>query len=97
LDQRIALMRPQIVRLRADIVCFQEVHGQDRPGQPRSLLALRRLLEGTNLDGANVVSSHDDTGGVPNSAKPARRPAASVQSPAGASSRAGRRHPARDT
>ena len=48
LDERIALMRPQIIRLRADIACFQEVHGQERPGQPRALLALPRLLEGTN-------------------------------------------------
>ena len=41
LDERIALMRPQIVRLRADVVCFQEVHGQERPGQPRALLGAR--------------------------------------------------------
>jgi hypothetical protein len=33
LADRIALMRPQILRLRADIACFQEVHGQERPGQ----------------------------------------------------------------
>ena len=66
LDERIALMRPQIVRLRADIVCFQEVHGQERPGQPRALLALPRLLEGTNLEGANLVSSHDSNGEIAN-------------------------------
>jgi endonuclease/exonuclease/phosphatase family metal-dependent hydrolase len=66
LDERIALMRPQIVRLRADIVCFQEVHGQERPGQPRALLALPRLLEGTNLDGATLVSSLDSTGSIAN-------------------------------
>ena len=35
LDRRIELMRPQIKRLRADIVCFQEVNGQERAGQPR--------------------------------------------------------------
>jgi exonuclease III len=40
LDERIALMKPQITRLHADIACFQEVHGQERPGQPRDLLAL---------------------------------------------------------
>ena len=34
LDERVALMRPQIARLRADIACFQEVRGQERPGQP---------------------------------------------------------------
>ena len=57
LEERIALMRPQIVRLRADIACFQEVNGQERPGEPRALLALQRLLEGTNLKGANLVST----------------------------------------
>ncbi len=57
LAERIALMRPQIVRLRADIACFQEVNGQERPGQPRALLALAELLAGTNLLGANVVST----------------------------------------
>ncbi|MFD7256382.1 endonuclease/exonuclease/phosphatase family protein [Streptomyces sp. NPDC059874] len=57
LGDRIALMRPQITRLRADIACFQEVHGQERPGQPRDLLALKELLAGTNLDGAPLVST----------------------------------------
>lgn len=57
LAERIALMRPQIARLRADIACFQEVHGQERPGQPRALLALAELLADTNLAGANVVST----------------------------------------
>jgi hypothetical protein len=31
LDDRIALMKAQIMRLRADIACFQEVHGQECP------------------------------------------------------------------
>lgn len=66
LDERIALMRPQMLRLRADIACFQEVHGQERPGQPRALLALSRLPEGTNLDGATLVSSLDSTGNIAN-------------------------------
>jgi endonuclease/exonuclease/phosphatase family metal-dependent hydrolase len=57
LAERIALMRPQIVRLRADIACFQEVNGQERPGQPRALLALAELLAGTNLQGADVIST----------------------------------------
>jgi hypothetical protein len=34
LAERIQLMRPQVVRLRADIACFQEVNGQERPNQP---------------------------------------------------------------
>ena len=57
LAERIVLMKPQIVRLRADVACFQEVHGQERPNQPRALLALEELLAGTNLAGATVVST----------------------------------------
>ncbi len=57
LDERIALMRPQIERLRADIVCFQEVNGQERAGEPRGLAALEALLAGTNLDGAELIST----------------------------------------
>lgn len=58
LDDRITLMRPQIVRLRADVVCFQEAHGQEREGQPRALHALRALLTDTTLVGATLVSTH---------------------------------------
>jgi endonuclease/exonuclease/phosphatase family metal-dependent hydrolase len=47
LVERIAVMRPQLLRLRADILCLQEIHGQERAGQPRQLLALEALLEGT--------------------------------------------------
>lgn len=57
LDERIALMRPQIDRLRADIVCFQEVNGQERDDEPRALHALEALLDGTNLEGAGLVST----------------------------------------
>jgi endonuclease/exonuclease/phosphatase family metal-dependent hydrolase len=64
LEERIGLMRPQIARLRADIACFQEVHGQERTGQPRALLALRSLLKGTNLDGAELVSTETSDGDV---------------------------------
>ncbi len=57
LETRIDVMKPQIVRLRADLVCFQEVHGQERPGQPRALLALQQLLAGTNLEAADLRST----------------------------------------
>jgi endonuclease/exonuclease/phosphatase family metal-dependent hydrolase len=57
LAERIVLMRPQIIRLRATIGCFQEVNGQERPNQPRSLLALAELLAGTNLAGAQLAST----------------------------------------
>jgi endonuclease/exonuclease/phosphatase family metal-dependent hydrolase len=66
LAERVALMRPQLTRLRADIVCFQEVHGQERPGRPRQLLALAELLAGTDLDGASVVSTRPEGDAVYN-------------------------------
>lgn len=64
LDERIALMRPQIDRLRADVVCFQEVNGQERDGEPRGLQALEALLEGTNLEDAELVSTRTQSGEV---------------------------------
>jgi endonuclease/exonuclease/phosphatase family metal-dependent hydrolase len=57
LEIRVDVMKPQIKRLRADLVCFQEVHGQERPGQPRALLALQELLAGTNLETADIRST----------------------------------------
>lgn len=52
LDQRIAVLRPQLQRLDADVLCLQEVNAQHGPGGgPRQLLALDRLLEGTPYAG----------------------------------------------
>lgn len=64
LAERVALMRPQVARLRADVACFQEVHGQERDGQPRSLLALTELLHGTSLEGATMTSTRTQGGEV---------------------------------
>jgi endonuclease/exonuclease/phosphatase family metal-dependent hydrolase len=47
LAQRVAVMRPQLDRVRADILCLQEVHGQEQSNQPRQLLALDDLIQGT--------------------------------------------------
>ncbi|GBD43263.1 hypothetical protein HRbin40_00732 [bacterium HR40] len=48
LEARIAVLRPQLLRLEADILCLQEVHGQKPAGGgPRRLLALERLLADT--------------------------------------------------
>ncbi|HVF09171.1 MAG TPA: endonuclease/exonuclease/phosphatase family protein [Abditibacteriaceae bacterium] len=47
LDERSAIMRPQLVRINADILCLQEVNGQETIGQPRALLALDKLLAPT--------------------------------------------------
>ena len=57
LDERIALMRPQLIRLNADILCLQEVHGQETPGEPRRLLALNKLLENTPYAAYHQIST----------------------------------------
>ncbi|MBN2419290.1 MAG: endonuclease/exonuclease/phosphatase family protein [Deltaproteobacteria bacterium] len=57
LDERIAIMRPQLIRLDADILCLQEIHGQETPGEPRRLLALNKLLENTKYSEYRQVST----------------------------------------
>ena len=57
LDERIVVLRPQLIRLRADVLCLQEVNGQEEEGQPRRLLALQELLEGTEYAGFHQVST----------------------------------------
>lgn len=51
LKDRIAALRPQLVRLRADVLCLQEVNGQlNEDGNHRSLRALDAVLEGTGYE-----------------------------------------------
>jgi endonuclease/exonuclease/phosphatase family metal-dependent hydrolase len=57
LDERIGLMRPQLLRLNADILCLQEVNGQEQTGQPRRLLALEKLLATTPYSAYHRVST----------------------------------------
>jgi exonuclease III len=47
LQQRIALMQPQLLRLNADIICLQEVNSQKAADQSLKLLALDELIKGT--------------------------------------------------
>jgi hypothetical protein len=63
LAERIALMRPQIVRLRTD----PAFSGGERPGASgpaRAVRALEQLLLGTNPEGANFVSTRGEDGAV---------------------------------
>lgn len=48
LEVRLSILRPQLQRLRADILCLQEINAR-KPGakQPRVFTALERLIEGT--------------------------------------------------
>jgi endonuclease/exonuclease/phosphatase family metal-dependent hydrolase len=58
---RLAVLRPQLQRLRADILCLQEVNArepEEGAARPRALPALDRLLRGTAYEGyGRVVSS----------------------------------------
>ncbi|MGE0821003.1 MAG: endonuclease/exonuclease/phosphatase family protein [Candidatus Binatia bacterium] len=57
LAERIALMRPQLLRLNADVLCLQEVNGQEQPRQPRQLLALQQLIATTPYSHYHCVST----------------------------------------
>ncbi|MCI4664048.1 MAG: endonuclease/exonuclease/phosphatase family protein [Neomegalonema sp.] len=46
-EDRLEILRPQFERIKADILCLQEVHGQNVEGQPRQLRALQTLLAKT--------------------------------------------------
>jgi endonuclease/exonuclease/phosphatase family metal-dependent hydrolase len=46
-EERMRLLRPQLLRLRADVLCLQEVDSQRSAGRERRLAALDTLLEGT--------------------------------------------------
>lgn len=59
-DTRVRIIRPMLERMRADIICFQEVHGQNPPAGvagPRQLLALRKLLENTRYAGFTLSAT----------------------------------------
>jgi endonuclease/exonuclease/phosphatase family metal-dependent hydrolase len=56
LAARIAIMRPQLLRVNADILCLQEVHSQG-PAANRTLAALDELLNGTPYAAYNRVST----------------------------------------
>lgn len=62
LDERAVVIRPMLERLKADLICFQEIHGQERPGQPRDLLALKMILQGTRYEQYQLISTKTATG-----------------------------------
>jgi endonuclease/exonuclease/phosphatase family metal-dependent hydrolase len=50
-EARAAALRPALERIKADILCLQEVNGQHVPDAPeRRLVALERLLQGTRYE-----------------------------------------------
>lgn len=63
-EERLRLLRPQLLRLRADVLCLQEVDSQ-RPerGGHRRLDALDALLEGTPYRDFHRASTHSRSSG----------------------------------
>ena len=65
LAERIAILRPQLMRLDADVLCLQEVNSQrDKPGSGRKLIALNELLKETPYADFECIST---TAGEPDS------------------------------
>jgi endonuclease/exonuclease/phosphatase family metal-dependent hydrolase len=63
LEARIAVLRPILERIAADILCLQEVNGQHVPGTPeRRLVALDRLLDGTRYAGFERAATTGPSG-----------------------------------
>jgi len=63
LESRIAALRPQLVRLRADVLCLQEVNGQrDHKDDPRTLRALDQVLKGTMYETYHRTTTQSPSG-----------------------------------
>jgi exonuclease III len=62
-EERAEVLRPQLERLKADVLCLQEV---DAPkiGTTRRPVNLERLLEGTSYAGHALAISSGSSGGV---------------------------------
>jgi endonuclease/exonuclease/phosphatase family metal-dependent hydrolase len=56
-EKRVEILRPQMKRINADILCLQEVHGQEIPGESRQLLALNKLLRTTEYADYDIIST----------------------------------------
>lgn len=66
LDQRLPVLRPQLTRLRADVLCLQEINTQKETASgPRTLSALDKLLEGTPYSEFHRVATHANHGAGP--------------------------------
>ena len=61
LAERIPIMRPQLERIGADILCLQEVHSQG-PGGHRTLAALDQLVAGTPYTGFHRATTQTTSG-----------------------------------
>jgi len=60
LEERLPILRPQLERLEADVICLQEIAAQPQSARkhaPRSFRALDRLIEGTAYAGFHRAAS----------------------------------------
>ena len=65
-EARAAALRHVLAALDADVLCLQEVNAQHQPGEAqRSLLALRKLMEGSVCEGFHLVHSTRPGGSGP--------------------------------
>lgn len=62
LDERIPVLRPQFIRLDADILCLQEICAQQERNGKARLEALDRLLQGTPYENFHRASTVDREG-----------------------------------
>ncbi|MGL5080570.1 MAG: endonuclease/exonuclease/phosphatase family protein [Microcoleaceae cyanobacterium] len=62
-EERIAVLRPQLKRLNADILCLQEVHSQKEADGQRQLRALDRLLQETPYADYHRVATQVEVNG----------------------------------
>jgi endonuclease/exonuclease/phosphatase family metal-dependent hydrolase len=66
LEERVAVLRPQLMRLRADILCLQEVDAQhEGRGRHRRLAALEALLEDTPYAACAPITTTSRSKGGP--------------------------------
>lgn len=82
LQERIPILRPQLERLNADILCLQEVHGQETPNEPRRLLAIEKLLAETpytNFEIAHTKTTRNEAYNERNLVVVSRYPVEDVQ------------------
>lgn len=61
-EERIAVTRPQLLRLDADILLCQEANGDAVPSGGRDLVAFKQLIAGTPYEAFQIASTKDGSG-----------------------------------
>ena len=61
-EKRIEILRPQLLRLRADVLCLQEINGQNENDGTRSMRVLDAVLAGTGYENYHRAHSQSPSG-----------------------------------